>query len=125
MDLFAQTRANVLRRCRERDKGRWETKPPKPAPEGSPAWRKAKLRSRQSLAILCHLWSLKNLTASQIAQRWAEFHGMEITTRQLYTFVYVRRDLFRDRRVFNPGRPRKVGKSRRGRSADRYQMGAS
>lgn len=90
-DRWAQTKADVLRRCAARAEAA-KLRAEKPA-----------LDSPRSIAELQRLWAIRALTLGGVAQRWSEFLKTKVSTSKLRTFVQMHKDKFPDRRVLNCG----------------------
>lgn len=90
-DRWAQTKADVLRRCAARAEAA-KLKADKPA-----------LDSPRAIAELQRLWGMRALTMPGVAERWSSFLGTKVTVSRLRDFVNARRAEFPDRRVLNYG----------------------
>ena len=105
MDVFEQTRAAVVLRCRKRDRN-WRETPPKINQETARSIRKKKLRSKHSLDLLQALWAAR-LPIEQVAEKWSQFHSMPISVNCVRAYARLYRDRLPDRRCYNTGRPKR------------------
>lgn len=90
-DRWAQTKADVLRRCAERTEAA-KLRANKPA-----------LDSPRAIAELHRLWRMRALTMVGVAERWSAFLGVTLSVHQVRAFAKARRAEFPDRRALNYG----------------------